>query len=378
MTDKIQSMLPRHITVDRFKRTIMTAVNMNPDLQNADRRSLYNSALKAASDGLLPDGREGALVIFKTKQKKRLDNGQIQEQWIQAVQWMPMVFGIIKKLRQSGEIASITARCVYQKEIDQGRFEFKIIDGEEKLTHDPILVGERGKIVLAYATARFKDGTVQNEPLTLDDIEKARSVSKTGKSEFGPWANWYDEMARKTAIRRLAKYLPLSAEDMRVFEHDDPESRSDFEQMKAEALKAAPQSISRAAAALSAPVATIDAGDGERADAETGEVLEGDATAGSEETGDPAGDDEGAFTDAEPNTTTPTITKIEVPTTTDGQPIWKSWAEAAKNAIPLLDAGQVAAWRQVHADEMKALNGVSKKLLGEVEAALAAKDKEAA
>lgn len=365
MTDKIGAVLPRHVTADRFKRVVMTAVNMNPDLQNADRRSLYNSALKAASDGLLPDGREGALVIFKTKQKKRLDNGQTQEIWVQAVQWMPMVFGIIKKLRQSGEIASITARCVYENEIKQGRFEFKIVDGEEKLTHDPILVGERGKMVLVYATARFKDGTVQNEPLTLADVEKARAVSKTGKSEFGPWANWYDEMARKTAIRRLAKYLPLSAEDMRVFEHDDPEDRSDFERLKAEAEATAPQSISRAAAALSAPAVTVEPETPH--DAETGEVIE-----------DEAGAEEGEFSDEStgPDAPLPTITKIEVPTTTDGEPIWKSWHALVMPAIGLLGAGEVSAWRVAHQGELAGIEKASKKLAAEIEAALAAAERE--
>ena len=93
MRAQLAATLPAHISVDRFQRVVLTAINTNPDLLSADRRSLFNAAVRAAQDGLMPDGREGALVIFKDKNNKK-----------NAV-WMPMVFGIIKKSRQSGEIA---------------------------------------------------------------------------------------------------------------------------------------------------------------------------------------------------------------------------------------------------------------------------------
>lgn len=256
MTPNLALALPRHIPVERFKRTVLTALNLNPDLVSADRRSLFNAAQKAAQDGLLPDGREGALVIFKER-----DTGK------KNVQWMPMVFGIIKKLRQSGEIASITARVVYKNEFDQARFRYVIDGGEERLSHEPILVGERGPAVLVYASAKFKDGTIVHEPLTMEDVKKARSVSKTGNKEYGPWTQWTDEMMRKTAIRRLSKYLPLSAEDQRTLDHDLAEP-TEFQELKQEAI--ASQSIA-AARRLGAPEPETPH------DAETGEVIEAEA-----------------------------------------------------------------------------------------------------
>lgn len=257
MTPNLALALPKHIPVERFKRTVLTALNLNPDLIGADRRSLFNAATKAAQDGLLPDGREGALVIFREKDKT---TGSFNKK----VQWMPMVFGIIKKLRQSGEIVSITAHVVYKNEFDQARFRYVIDEGVERLSHEPILVGERGPAVLVYASAKFKDGTVQHEPLTMEDIAKARKVSKTGDKEYGPWTLWTDEMMRKTAIRRLSKYLPLSAEDRRALDRDLAET--DFEEQKQEAIEAAKQSVA-AAAMLAGPVDDV-------IDAETGEVAE--------------------------------------------------------------------------------------------------------
>ena len=180
---------------------------------------------------LLPDKREGALVIYKDKHDQKL------------VQWMPMVYGIIKKIRQSGEINSIGARLVYQKEIDDNRFRFIIEDGQEKLYHDPMLWGVRGDKVLVYAYARFKSGHVEYAPMHKLDVLKRKNASK---STTGPWQSWEDEMWLKTAIRSLAKRLPLSAEIMSTVERDEP---SEFDRMK----KAA-QDITNASHQLAAPV----------------------------------------------------------------------------------------------------------------------------
>lgn len=260
MTPNLALALPKHIPVERFKRTVLTALNLSPELIDADRRSLFNSCTRAAHDGLLPDGREGALVIFKDKNGKK------------NVQWLPMMTGIIKKLRQSGEIAQISARVVYQAEIDQGRFKFIIQDGEEKLVHEPILWGDRGPKVLAYASAKFKDGTVQHEPMTREDILKAKAVSRSSGSEYSPWSKWEDEMWRKTPLKRLAKYLPLSAEDRRVLsDEDDP---TEFEEIKQDAIESTQTQSLAAAAMLRGPVE-----EPETVDADTGEVTQPDLIA---------------------------------------------------------------------------------------------------
>lgn len=222
MAPQFAAVLPAHIKAERFQRVVMTAINTNPDLLNADRRSLFNACAQAASDGLLPDKREGALVIFKDKAGKKL------------VQWMPMVFGIIKKIRQSGEIDSIGARIVYQKEIDDGRFKFVVEDGKEKLFHDPMLWGDRGEKVLVYAYARFKEtGHVEYAPLHKADVMKRKAASKSA-AFGGPWKDWEDEMWLKTAIRAIAKRLPLSAELLSEIERNDEPTQ--FDQMRADAI----------------------------------------------------------------------------------------------------------------------------------------------
>lgn len=199
---EIAPTLPSHITPERFQRVVTTAVNINPDLLRADRRSLFNACSRAAADGLTPDGRDGALVMFGK----------------QAV-WMPMVAGIIKKARQSGEIANFGARIVYENEISAGRFSHKVVDGIPKVDHDPILWGERGKPVLVYSFVQFKDGLTDFEFLHADDVAKIRAVSRS--ADKGPWKDWPDEMWKKSAIRRHAKRLPVSAELFDVISRDD-------------------------------------------------------------------------------------------------------------------------------------------------------------
>jgi phage RecT family recombinase len=204
--NQLASTLPGHISPDRFIAIVHTAIISTPDIQVCTRRSIVEAALKAAKDGLVPDGREAAFVRFNVK------NGDT-DQWEQRCQYMPMVYGIIKKVRQSGDVKSLTAHVVYRND----EFDY-VLGDEERLVHKPTL-GERGEPVFAYAIARLKNGELVREIMTVDEINRVRAVSKSKNN--GPWANWWSEMARKTAIRRLSKYLPMSAEVEHVIRADD-------------------------------------------------------------------------------------------------------------------------------------------------------------
>lgn len=199
MDGELRAALPPHITVDRFRRVAMTAINTNPDLCNSDRRSLLNACLLAAQDGLLPDGREGALVIYNTKE--RADG---RDRWIKKAQWIPMVAGIRKKIYQSGEVTSLVARAVYKND----EFEFSCGD-DESIVHKPTLA-EPGEMIAVYAVATLKDGSRVREIMRISDVNRIRSMSKS--KDTGPWVTHFEQMALKTVIKRIAKSLPFSAE----------------------------------------------------------------------------------------------------------------------------------------------------------------------
>lgn len=220
--DDFRMVLPAHISPEKFQRTVMTAVQSNPELLKADRASFITACMKAAQDGLLPDGREAALVTFNTRKKDSNGNG-----WntVVEVQYMPMVYGLRKKILQSGEIKDIQTAVVYRQEIEAGLFVYE--EGTERtLRHKPLLDPSfeptDDDIAAAYSIATYEDGSFSFEVMRRSDINKVRQASKTGAvgREYqgkpippkGPWVDWFPEMARKTVMRRHSKTLPMSGD----------------------------------------------------------------------------------------------------------------------------------------------------------------------
>lgn len=208
--EQFKAALPAHIPVERFKRVVLTAVQMNTDLIYADRQTFWNSCMKAAQDGLLPDGRESALVIYNTK---IVVNGS--EKWIEAVQYIAMIAGLRKKVRNSGEIATWDTSVVYQKD------EFDYAKGDTPyIKHKPYMGdGDPGPVVAAYSIAALKSGEKAYEVMTRSQIEKVRARSKAKKG--GPWFSDYEEMCRKTVARRHSKVLPMSTDLDDLIRRDD-------------------------------------------------------------------------------------------------------------------------------------------------------------
>ena len=79
--------------------------------------------------------------------------------------------------------------------------------------------GDRGEPIAVYAVAKTKDGAIYREVMSVSDVEKVRGSSRAGK--YGPWVDWWDEMAKKTVIRRMAKRLPSSADVDQMWLKDD-------------------------------------------------------------------------------------------------------------------------------------------------------------
>jgi|SRR5215472_1300203 len=192
--------LPDNIPLQRFKRTVITALNTNPDLRTADRRSLFNACVKCAHDGLYPDGREAALVVFKN-----------------TVQYLPMIAGIRKRMRNSGEVTSAEARIVYEND------EFHYQLGESpQIVHEPAgLDQEPGRAVGAYAIIKLRNGEIIREIMRLAEIERVRAFSRTGNSPGSPWQTSWSEMARKTVLRRAYKAAPSDSEIDRLLSRDE-------------------------------------------------------------------------------------------------------------------------------------------------------------
>ncbi len=204
MEEQFKLALPPQIDPARFTRIVLTAIQQNRDILLADRHTLWNSCMKAAADGLLPDGREAALVTYKIKGNP-------------VVQYLPMISGILKKVRNSGELASIASHIIYEKD----EFKFWVDELGEHVSHNPnLFADDRGERLGAYAVARTKDGFTYIEVMNESQIDAVRNVSKA--KDFGPWSGPFaDEMRRKTVLRRLSKRLPMSSDLEQVINRDD-------------------------------------------------------------------------------------------------------------------------------------------------------------
>lgn len=204
MKPQLEMALPKHLTPERLIRVAMTAVQNTPKLLECDRTSLLSSIMTCAQLGLEPDGVLGQayLIPFKTR-------GQMK------VQFIPGYKGLIALARNSGDVTSIQAQAVHEN--DHFVFEFGL---NERLEHRPAQ-GERGEVVYFYAIAKFKDGGYHWDVMTRSQVEKIRDESqgyqaavkfaKNGKVN-SPWVDHFEEMGKKTVIRRIAKYLPMDVQ----------------------------------------------------------------------------------------------------------------------------------------------------------------------
>ena len=208
---EIAKMLPRHLNAERLLKVAQIAATTTPALAECDVPSLIGAIGQCAQMGLEPNTVLGHayLVPFNTKRKD--SNGG--ERWVKSVQVIVGYKGLIDLARRSGQIVSIAAHEVCQND------KFDLVYGlDEKLVHAPAL-GERGEIIGFYAIAKLRDGGHAFEFMSRLQVERIRDGSqgwqqalKWHKEASHPWSAHFIEMGRKTVIRRLAKYLPLSIE----------------------------------------------------------------------------------------------------------------------------------------------------------------------
>lgn len=188
MAPEIEKALPSHMNADRMARIALTTIRTTPKLLECNMPSLLGAVMQAAQLGLEP-GLIGHCYIIPYGREAQFIIGYK---------------GMIDLARRSGNIESIYAHCVY--EADEFDYELGL---RPKLHHKPA-TGRRGEMKYVYAVAHFKDGGYQFEVMDKEEIEKRRSRSKAAKN--GPWVTDYEEMAKKTVIRHMWKYLPISIE----------------------------------------------------------------------------------------------------------------------------------------------------------------------
>lgn len=188
MKPEIAKALPSQMNPERMARIATTVLKSTPALARCTPHSFLGALMTASQLGLEPGPLgESYFVPFGRD-----------------VTFIPGYRGLIKLARNSGLLVDIWAEIVYEKD------EFAYTLGLHRdLKHVPA-TGERGKPIYVYAAAQLKDGGTPFVVLTHAEVEAIRSRSRASKN--GPWVSDWGPMAKKTAVKQLAKWLPLSAE----------------------------------------------------------------------------------------------------------------------------------------------------------------------
>lgn len=182
--------LPKVMTPERFTRIALSALSNTPKLMECTRNSFLGALMNAAQLGLEPNTPLGQAYLIPYGNQCQFQIGYK---------------GLLDLCYRSGEVASVQAQVVYEND----KFEYAL-GLEPQLVHVPA-IENRGKSKFVYAVLKLKNGGYVFEVMSMDDVKThAEKYSKAFKS--GPWQTNFDEMAKKTVLKRVLKYAPIRSD----------------------------------------------------------------------------------------------------------------------------------------------------------------------
>lgn len=205
MKPEIEKALPKVITPERFTRMALSALNTTPKLQECSQMSFLGALMNAAQLGLEPNTPLGQAYLIPYKNHGKLE-----------CQFQIGYKGLIDMVYRNDNIQTVQAQCVYEKDV----FEYEL-GLEPKLVHKPA-IKDRGELILVYALWKAKNGGYGFEVMSKEDIDNhARRFSQSFSSGFSPWKTNYEEMAKKTVIKKCLKYAPLKSDFVMQLSNDE-------------------------------------------------------------------------------------------------------------------------------------------------------------
>lgn len=192
--------MPKHLTPERFVRVALTALMRTPQLQKCSQESLFKCLLDLSALGLEPDGRRAHLIPFGSECTLIIDYK-----------------GLVELMMRSGLVANIHADVVCEND----EFEY---DRGEVTKHRIDFRKDRGPVYAVYCRVTMKDGSTKCEALSRREVEAVRGRSRA--KDNGPWVTDWNEMAKKTACRRVSKWVPLSVEFREAVDTEDELERN--------------------------------------------------------------------------------------------------------------------------------------------------------
>lgn len=205
MEGEIKKALPSVITPERFTRMVLSALSVNPKLGDCTPTSFLGAMMSAAQLGLEPNTPLGQAYILPYNNRGTME-----------AQFQLGYKGLIDLSYRSGEVEVVQAHIVYEN--DEFSCEYGL---EPKLIHKPA-DKERGEPVKVYAMFKTKSGGYGFEVMSMDDVRRhAEKYSKAYGTSFSPWKTSFEEMAKKTVLKRVLKYAPLKSDFVRAVVQDE-------------------------------------------------------------------------------------------------------------------------------------------------------------
>lgn len=203
--EQFEKVLPSILTKERFARCAITSITKNPRLLMCTKESLMRSLMEAAQVGLEVDGRRAHLVPYGEECKMIVDYK-----------------GLAELMKRSGEVSDIHLDVVHEKD----EFDFAFGTGRW-LKHKPKLVPDRGRVIAFYSFINLANGGTSFEVMPIHEVVEIRDNSPGWKAfvakkvSSSVWDTSFNEMGKKTVLRRHSKTLTLSPDVMDAVERDD-------------------------------------------------------------------------------------------------------------------------------------------------------------
>lgn len=205
MEGEIAKALPSVITPERFTRMVLSAISVNPKLASCTPQSFLGAMMNAAQLGLEPNTPLGQAYILPY-----LNKGTMEAQFQIGYK------GLLDLAYRSGEVDVIQAQVVYANDTFECEYGLNPCLVHKPAEHD------RGEAVKVYAVFRTKSGGYGFEVMSMDDVRAhAAKYSKAYSSSFSPWKTNFEEMAKKTVLKRVLKYAPLKSDFVRGITQDE-------------------------------------------------------------------------------------------------------------------------------------------------------------
>lgn len=205
MQGEIAKALPSVMTPERFTRITLSALSANPQLAQTTQNSFLGAMMTAAQLGMEPNTPLGQAYLIPFRNKGILE-----------CQFQLGYKGLIDLAYRSGEVTTIQAQVVYEND------EFEYALGlEPQLKHIPAM-SNRGEPISFYAVFKTKDGGFGFEVMSVEDVKlHAQKYSKSFNSAYSPWKTNFEEMAKKTVLKKVLKYAPMKTDFARGLSADE-------------------------------------------------------------------------------------------------------------------------------------------------------------